>query len=855
LPNHRQLPSPALRINNPATQPVPRMHRAATQTSQLRNNTLQLLALALLALLPMSASGQVRRLVVLKLDGVPFDTVDRFVTERDPRTGKSQLPWIDYVFYQRGTRFANFYVRGISLSGPSWSLLETGQHSQIKGNVEFDRYTMHAYDYLNLIPFFVKGSTGKQVDMPGVQVLDSLGIPLFDDAFQHQEHYGGFSIYQRGPRYLTFSNALQNRFKRPPKELFDEWTMGLETRTMINDELIRELLRELNNPERRYLDIILQDFDHIAHHNADEASQLQVMKELDSVIGRIWTGIQNTPQADSTAFVVVSDHGMNTDPRVYSQGFNLVRLLGSAQGGGHHVATKRRILLDYAIKGLNPFYSFLVTSTRDSYYLKGQSEDYPTALLDFDGNERAAIHVRDSDLNLLHVLVQQLQRKDLEDRLRQPLMAAFFATIERRRAGWEKTSAELNEELAALRRAIEKQEELWRQQPKKLTEEENRAGRDDEIKRVYATLNRWQVQEREYSQYATALQNLLELRPDTFEPARLKIQDIIPRHAVGDLNSTYELQNYVAGIAPGGFVLDSSGSLDMQRSFVRINYFSLLHNQTVRNNVQAPVSNHPVEYVATIVPAQLLKPLFPNLGDVEPDVVWVYDGEDKQALIFARQDTAGQLSFHYQPVKNLKQDINGCITLDQIDWQPNLPLEILEDPKLDLPAGKTATWLSQWHTDLEWLHALHQTHQSNGLIGLYETLGHYDVPEQETGNGDAHLMWRFVQRQRRLIDADLLVLAHDHWNFDVRGFNPGGNHGSFLRASTHSTWLLNGGTETHIPHALVIEEPYDSLSFMPTMLALTGKLRDDMSLAPELTKKGFGHFPGRVVWEVINVGR
>src|SRR6185295_19354488 len=148
---------------------------------------LPLLAVLILLLLPASARAQAKRLVILKLDGLPYDTVDRLVREQDPRTGKSQLPWIDYIFYQRGTRLENFYVRGISLSGPSWSMLDTGQHLQIKGNVEFDRYTLHAYDYLNMIPFFLRGVRGAQVDMVGVQVLDSLDIPLLIDAYPHEE--------------------------------------------------------------------------------------------------------------------------------------------------------------------------------------------------------------------------------------------------------------------------------------------------------------------------------------------------------------------------------------------------------------------------------------------------------------------------------------------------------------------------------------------------------------------------------------------------------------------------------------------------------------------------------------------
>src|ERR1043165_926181 len=90
--------------------------------------------------------AETRRVVIIKVDGLPYDMVDRFVREQNPRTGKSQLPWINKVFYEDGTRVANFYVRGMSLSGPSWSLLDTGQHLQIKGNVEYDRYTLHSYE-------------------------------------------------------------------------------------------------------------------------------------------------------------------------------------------------------------------------------------------------------------------------------------------------------------------------------------------------------------------------------------------------------------------------------------------------------------------------------------------------------------------------------------------------------------------------------------------------------------------------------------------------------------------------------------------------------------------------------------
>jgi hypothetical protein len=81
------------------------------------------------------------------------------------------------------------------------------------------------------------------------------------------------------------------------------------------------------------------------------------------------------------------------------------------------------------------------------------------------------------------------------------------------------------------------------------------------------------------------------------------------------------------------------------------------------------------------------------------------------------------------------------------------------------------------------------------------------------------------------------VLASNHWNFNVRGFNPGGNHGSFFRMSTHSLLMFAGGTDTGTPRGMVIEEPYDSLSFAPTLLKVAGRGGDDM--------------PGPVIREVV----
>ena len=815
--------------------------------------------------------AQAKRVVVLKVDGLQPDIVDSFVRERDPRTGKSLLPWIEHVFYERGSRLANFYVRGMSLSAPSWSMLDSGQHLQIKGNVEYDRLTLHTYDYLNFLAFYVSNVGQRRVDTPGAETLDEIGIPLLADAYAPPERFLSFQLYQRGMRWRTMQNAAQNRFLKNPRELLDEWTTGFEVRSTVFDQLERELLERLNSPTYRYLDLYITDFDHMAHHNRDRESHLVALQSLDAIVGRVWTAIQKSPLAEETALILVSDHGFNTDEKVYSQGYNLVKLLGSAAGGGHHVITKRRLMLDYSIKGSYPFVPLITTTTPDSYYLKGQSTDYPTALLDFDGNERSSIHLRDSDLNVLHMLLQQLQHKNLSSEMRRAMTDAFFKTLERRREEWQQLLSELNEEMAALHRSNEDQRKLLdeiaekKKQLKKEKKDKGDAAQtdtdDDDLphgddgKRIFARYDSSVADEGKYTEYARTLTNLLALHKENFNPSAIKIEDVIARGAMGTLNSIHELQNYVAGFAPGGAVIGTDGSLDFQKSFERVDYFSLLHDVAVKNNVQPGVDSHPIDFVAVRIPHELIAPALEK--DLRPnsDVVWIYAGEKNQALILSREDEAGHLSLRYLPVTNLREDEDGTIHFERATWREGLPLRLWEDPQLDVPQGARSIWLNEWHTDLEWLRATHKTEYSNGIVGLNEQLARHHNEAFDTDvpglSSDERVLRRFRRRRREMVEADLLVLANNHWNFDVRGFNPGGNHGSFFRPSTHSTLMIAGGEQTGVPRGQVVEEPYDSLSFMPTALALTGQLSDGQAPIKVLWERGFRRFPGRIIKEVL----
>ncbi len=799
----------------------------------------------------------VKRVVIVKIDGLPTHYVDRFVRERDPATGKSVLPWFEEVFYRNGTRIPNFYTRGMSLSGPAWGQLDTGQRLQLKGNVEFDRFTLHAYDYLNFIPYYIEYGRKRKADMPAMEVMDQLEIPILADAFNYEKRYTSQQLYQRGNNWEVLASGFVKLYPGNARDFIDEWTMGLNFRHVTVGQAERDILGKLQKRDHiDYFDYYDVAFDHASHHNNDTKTRLDALKGVDKVIGRIWVAIQNSPRADETALIVVSDHGVNSEENVYSQGFNLVKLLASRAGGGHHVVTKRRLMLDYSVKGIYPLVPLIKTNSEDSFYLRGQSSEYPTALFDFDGNERSSVHLRNSDLNLIHILLQQVRDGRLSSEVRDAATEALFETIDRNRAKWTRDLREIDTELGALKRHAESEKGLVDQLPKKFSPEELGLGIDKAAVRKLALNQIDHKTVAEFGQYAATLRNLLDLKRPSFDAKKVEIKDVIAPGAMGDSNSLYQLQNYIAGVGRDGLVLRPDKKLDVDRSFVRVNYFELLHSQRVRNNVQPDVTNRPIDFVAVKIPlSSIADELRPSDRPTE-DPIWIYGSEEKQALILVRDDGAGR-RYKYLPVAGLKQDDSGRTSFRDQEISSGFPLKYFEDEAFAVPVSNRINWLSEWHRESEWLAAVHKTMYSNALIGLNEQLTSHPVfPDDGTGlTEDAKLIRAFRQRQRHLAEADLLILANDHWNFDVRGFNPGGNHGSFFRVSTNSTFMLAGGRKTGIPRGLAVERPYDSLSFVPTVLRLMGKIDDNNEPNAELRARGFRRFPGQVVTEVMEAAK
>ncbi len=780
-----------------------------------------LLLLATLTPLGPACAAPVR-LVVLKVDGLPGSLVERYLQKTNPATGKSALPWIQRVFVENGAWVRNFYARGISISVPSWSLLDTGRHLTIRGNAEYDRYTGRVYDYLNFFPFYLNNARSRRVDMPCVEVLDEAGVPILLDSFSFAERYQGFQLYQRGVRWKTLRRSFTTRFSsRSPSQLFNEWQTGFEAMRMVAEGQERELVAKLQDERILYLDYFTGDYDHTAHLSNEDRDQLKEVMQLDALVGRIWSAIQASPLADRTILVLVSDHGMNSEIGTFSQGYNLIDLFCSSAGGGHHVMTNRHPMGEYKLKGLNPFVSQVVSASRESFYLQGQAEQYPTALMDLDGNERASIYLRDSDLNTIHILIQQLGHRNLPENMRSAAAQAVIDLVDTRRQEWMSVLSDLKEELAALQRAIGLQSAKIKGFPRKWSDADRMAGLDQEARREIARLESRQKEARGYSAYVQALSKLLQLTRAQLLSSGVRVKSLIPGRIMGEANSVFDLQNYVVGLAPAGLTMRGDGSLDIKESFRRVDYFSLLEGIRVHNNVQGGVGSKPVDFIATRIPREALTAVLPAEDQPDEDAIWLYGDETHQGLLLSRSGPGETLRLRYLPVSRLHQDATGVVRFELRQWGDGLPLRLWEDPDLSPgPDGRDA-WLNEWHTETEWLAAAHRSVYANAVIGLNEHFGRFvsaNLPAEESK--DEALLRRFEQRRRRMAEADILVFASNHWNFNVRGFNAGGNHGSVLRGSTHSTLLLAGAG---ITQGLQIEKPYDSLSFTPTLLRLIGR--------------------------------
>jgi hypothetical protein len=494
------------------------------------------------------------------------------------------------------------------------------------------------------------------------------------------------------------------------------------------------------------------------------------------------------------------------------------------------------------------------TPARESYYLGGLSDSYPTAYLDLDGNERASVYLRNGDLNLFHLLWQQLARPDLSEGLRKAAQKAFGEILNRNRKDWQKLTDDLKQELEAVRERIAAFHRELPARDRKWTRVEKEKGLDEAALRQKSNLEHWRLQEREYAAVAGVYSRWLDLHTETLSPQSLKLEDYIPPRFLGTHNAPYQLRHYPVGIKSGGLKLNLAGELDFDQTFEEVDYFELFVNLTVRNNPQAGIDTHPVDWVACRIPPGSLAEEENGNSREDRLPIWLYAGSQRQALILANSE--GGRTIEYVPLNTLRWTEGGKAIIEKGEWQNGYPLKIWEDPELRLPAGEPRSWLNREHSEEDWFRVLAKTQYSNGLIGLVEQMSpprsasYEPSPEANPANSEK-LIQRFLARVRSDLDADFAVFAGDHWNFNAFSFNPGGNHGAFFQMSSHAVLMFSGGRLTDIPRGLSIQEPYDSLTLVPTLLTLTGHVHDGKP-DPSLVEKGFRPFPGKAIRELTS---
>ena len=831
------------------------------------------------------------RLVVIKVDGLPQSAVDKYVARIDHRTGRSALPWIRHLFYDSGIRVANFYSRGISLSEPSWAIIDTGQHSIIKGNFEVDRSTGDSIDHLSFVGFYADSVRSRRVFPSGVEALDAARTPLTSDAWRFEDRDTGIQLLRRGTRWFDLLKVGVDPARSGSiGERIGDLIVGVNEVEVWSRIAEQSFLKALLDPRIRYADLYWPYIDEAIHDDNSEASVLGALVKFDRMLGRAQQAIAQSGTADRTVLVVVSDHGATYDSEgLYSQGVNLISYLERPEFGAHHTISRGGPLANYELKGsaFQPFASgAALSSSRHSAYLADRP-DQVTCAIDYDGNERAQIHFRDPDLNRLQILWRSIRHGRLDDSRRATAARGALAILERRRAGWQLEASELAEEVGALeRRASALRFEQLRldtaiARGKKEKADRNATPRpalapfagasalncrdphEDIGKRAKELVAELYRVERLRLEYAAQRDRLLARVRITTPEAFAAASDVslFGLRELGRHLSAVDLMAYPVGLRD--LVVDASGAFDEQASFATVNYLERFSGIRVRNSTRAELGAAPVSWLAAELPVPAtLAAIASHGGDVDLAAAWtraflVYADSDRQLLMLYRMKGETVLAVTLIPIANLAVDsATGACAFEQASWRPGLPFALFEDPYLDTSGLERAAWLSAPHSIAEWRDAAHRTAEGLAVAGLTEVYSTayrqtFDELIARATDPDARLLLRFERRRRDGVATDLFLHASPMWNFDLKDFNAGGNHGGFARESMHTVFWMRGGPATRLKVGpAVIDRPYDGLDVAPTLFEVAGQTTGG-TLTDDLRRGGYRDFPGRIVTEAF----
>lgn len=827
------------------------------------------------------------RLVLLQVDGLSPLLLDALIdpTEEnlarlpDPegfrraihlfrlQTGQQDLlPNLQRYFYEQGVRARNVFSATTTLSSVAWGVMHTGQPSVVKRHMSFNRNNGFLRSHLDGFRDTWDFSFRRGRKTNALWELDQAGVSLLSDAFHPMRRYETPQIYYRlTPRdYLVgLSGAYTTggrKFSDPFGILRVHLTRQVEgmdypdfAEEFVADHIAEKILEQDFAQSERYDFItLLLSVDHQHHVDPNPENLVHRLVRLDRRIGRMLRAVERSRRRDHTLVALVSDHGSEYEPGAINLAFPITRVFRTSLLGGHNVATVMAEDAGRALSTPVPGVDFprLYESPFSPYGEQAGGESgYSTAFIDNFGNARAEVHLRNNDLNRLHLLL--LARGRQLDENQRGLWRDLFRETTAKVCRW------LPAELASYRDYYEgvrawlptlkqRADPYWKDAAARLKDENGRDGAQ------LRTLGRLE-------QLCTAAEPVAWLTQQ--DP---KVPDLIPKKYFGPRNSIYQLTHYTVGLDEELEWVETV--IDQRGRQVPMNYFQVLSNYRAPN---PPVSHepNPVDLIVTALPIPTVRAALVERGWLEPRVeleqaVWIVSTAQHnlrrgdQALLL--QATDGSL--RYLPLNRLLQLSDGSLRLEphrDLD-----PLGLLYHPGFRSATGLPAfLWLEHFHSADQWLRATCKTAYTVAplifadIAGLHTTrfIRNPDFRQALSGfpTEDAKqrylrgLAWKYASQ-----GPDLLLWSSYLWNFSSKSHTSGGSHGGLREHVTRTTLLLWGGRNIPLTPGAVLEEPATTLDIAPTLAVLLGMLDEDGRIIARpgaVRERPFLPFPGHAL--------
>ncbi|MFQ5723072.1 MAG: alkaline phosphatase family protein [Terriglobia bacterium] len=833
------------------------------------------------------------RLIQIKVDGLSPFLLDALIDPDDPQklarlpdpegfhraialfrqqTGQVDLvPNIRHYFYQQGVRAERMLSATVTLSAIAWGVIDTGQPSVVKRHMAFSRQTGYLRSHMDGFRDTLEFVLRKSRKTNALWQLDQAGVSLFSDAFNPLRRYEIPQIYYRvtprdyllglGTNYVFAGQSPRNPLKVLQAHLarraegIDYVDFGIDFATVLVAKKILE--PDLVAGERYDYVSTFFTIDHQQHVDPNPENLVRRMVQLDRRIGRILRAVERSQRRDSTLVVLVSDHGSEYQPGAINLAWPITRVFRTRRFGGHTVATVMAEDAGRALTNPIPAVDFprVYESPYSPYGAAAESEghrNYVTAVIDNFGNARAELHLRNNDLNRLHLLLQARHRQLDEEgraRLREHLrltLAAIREWLEPELADYLAYYQGVRDWLPQLEH---RSDPYWRDAAIRLREENQRDAAQLRVLQRLAELCR-------------ADQPLLWLKDH--QPT---IPQLIPKKYFGPRNSLYQLTHYTVGLDESFNWVETT--LDRQGRPRPMNYLEILSTYEAPN---PPLSHepNPTDLIVRSLGVEPLRAALVARGWLEPTVrlrriVWVVSTarhnlrRGDQALVLEATD--GRV--RYLPLRNLEEDAEGRFT-----FQPHNeldPLGLFYDPKFHSPTGEPAfLWLERFHTRQEWQEAAYDTRYTIAPLVFLEIAGvHTDrflnnpaflralagFPSEEAKQGYLRgLHWKYAAQQ-----PDLLLWSNYLWNYSSKSHTSGGSHGGLSPLVARTVFLLWGGRGFALPRGGVMPQAATTLDIVPTVAYLLGMLDPEGQVIPQagaVRERPFLPLPGRVLLPV-----